>query len=72
MSQFQKVLNEYHPLRVGFVYEVSPGNDSFLVETDEGFLVVDKSCTLFKPSLGDLVIMVNLDDTIYILKKVKV
>lgn len=72
MSQFQKVLNECRPLRVGLVYEVSPKNDQFLVQTDEGFVVVDENCTLVKPSLGDLVIMVNLDDTSYILKKVKV
>lgn len=72
MSQFQKVLNECRPLRVGLVYEVSPKNDQFLVQTDEGFTIVDEHCTLVKPSLGDLVIMVNLDDTSYILKKVKV
>ena len=72
MSHFQTVLNEFHPLRVGLVCEVSPGNDQFLVEIDDGFAVVDECRSLIKPSRGDLVIMVNLDDSSYILKKVKV
>lgn len=72
MSQFSKLLNEFRPLRVGLVYEVSPGNDQFLVETDDGFSVVDEGCALIKPSRGDLVILVNLEDASYILKKVKV
>ena len=72
MSQFQKVLNEYRPLRVGLVYEVSPYSDQFLLQTDDGFAVVEEKDALVRPSLGDLVIMVCLDDTYYILKKVKV